>query len=136
MIDVDYSEYKETLTENMKLIRENHDLKERLSIYESDSDTVIMAKEKWEEIKAKISIEKQYELYSENELLKKKIEWYKKHQTIELVNFDEIESLKQELEIANNKLNMIKKNAQILTPDKLLEIIENYTGFFGKGSDK
>ena len=48
----------------------------------------------------------------------------------------EIESLKHKLEIANNKLNMIKRNVQILTPDKLLEIIENYTGFFGKGSDK
>ena len=47
----------------------------------------------------------------------------------------EIESLNHKLEIANNKLKMIKKNAQILTPDKLLEIIENYTGFFGKECD-
>ena len=48
----------------------------------------------------------------------------------------EIEYLSNKLEIANNKLNMIKDNAQILTPDELLEIIENYTGFFGKESDK
>lgn len=58
MIDVDYNEYKETLAENMKLIMENHDLKERLSIYESDSDTVIMSKEKWEETKKELEIEK------------------------------------------------------------------------------
>ena len=51
-------------------------------------------------------------------------------------NLEEIESLKHKLEIANNKLNMIKRNAQVITPDQLLEIIENYTGFFGKGSDK
>jgi len=44
----------------------------------------------------------------------------------------EIECLNHKLEIANNKLNMIKNNVQILTPDKILEIIETYTGFFGK----
>lgn len=47
----------------------------------------------------------------------------------------EIECLSNKLEIANNKLNMIKDNAQILTPNELLEIIENYTGFFGKRCD-
>lgn len=47
----------------------------------------------------------------------------------------EIEYLSNQLEIANNKLNMIKDNVQILTRDELLEIIENYTGFFGKESD-
>ena len=30
MIDVDYNEYKETLAENMSLIKENHDLKEKV----------------------------------------------------------------------------------------------------------
>ena len=30
MIEVNYNEYKETLAENMKLIVENHDLKERV----------------------------------------------------------------------------------------------------------
>lgn len=30
MIDVDYNEYKETLAQNMKLIIENHDLKEEV----------------------------------------------------------------------------------------------------------
>lgn len=44
----------------------------------------------------------------------------------------EIECLNHKLEIANNKLNMIKNNVQFLTPDKTLEIVETYTGFFGK----
>ena len=30
MIDVNYNEYKETITQNMKLIVENHDLKEEI----------------------------------------------------------------------------------------------------------
>lgn len=30
MIDVDYNEYKETIAQNMKLIIENHDLKEEV----------------------------------------------------------------------------------------------------------
>lgn len=47
----------------------------------------------------------------------------------------EIECLSNKLEIANNKLNMIKDNAQIVTPNELLEIIEKYTGFFGKKGD-
>lgn len=38
----------------------------------------------------------------------------------------------KEIECLNHKLNMIKNNVQILTPDKILEIIETYTGFFGK----
>ena len=31
MIDVNYNEYKETIAENMKLIIENHDLKEKIN---------------------------------------------------------------------------------------------------------
>ena len=57
-----------------------------------------------------------------------------KNKTIEKLG-KEIEYLSNQLEIANNKLNMIKDNAQIITRDELLEIIENYTGFFGKESD-
>lgn len=104
----------------------------------NDIDKMLLENELIKELKlrTKLSEERQYELYTKNELLKKKLEWYKNHQTIELVNLEEIESLKHKLEIANNKLNMIKRNAQVITPDQLLEVIENYTGFFGKGSDK
>lgn len=31
MIEVNYNEYKETIAENMKLIIENHDLKEKIN---------------------------------------------------------------------------------------------------------
>jgi len=31
VIDVNYNEYKETIAENMKLIIENHDLKEKIN---------------------------------------------------------------------------------------------------------
>lgn len=36
-IDVDYFEYKETIGENMKLIAENHDLKERVATLTAES---------------------------------------------------------------------------------------------------
>ena len=35
-IDVDYFEYKETIAENMKLIKENHKLKEKIKKLEEE----------------------------------------------------------------------------------------------------
>ena len=52
---------------------------------------------------------------------------------IELENMKTIEckDLKQQNKILNNKLNMIKHNIDKLNKEKILEIIDNYTGFFG-----
>lgn len=52
--------HNDRLTEagKRKLEQEIERLKERLSFYESDNDTVLMSKEKWEEIKQELQIEK------------------------------------------------------------------------------
>lgn len=46
---------KETLVDTIiEQDKEKERLKERLSLYESDTDTVVMSKDKWEEIKQEI----------------------------------------------------------------------------------
>ena len=42
----------------------------------------------------------------------------------------------KEIKILSNKLDMIKANINKITKEEILDIIENYTGFFSKGSDK
>ena len=42
-----------------------------------------------------------------------------------------IEKQQKEIEIKNNKLNMLKENAGKLSEKVIVDIIENYTGFFG-----
>lgn len=44
-----------------------------------------------------------------------------------------IDSKQKEIEILNNKLNLIKDNIDTITKKEILNIIENYTGFFGGG---
>ena len=74
MIDVDYNEYKKTIAENMKLIVENHKLKEMLNakeVYTSylpeDTEFIIMTKDDYErqEIEYRTRIDKAIE-YIEN----------------------------------------------------------------------
>lgn len=38
MIEVDYNEYKETIAENMKLIQENHKLKEKYDLMKTNAN--------------------------------------------------------------------------------------------------
>ena len=38
---------------------------------------------------------------------------------------------KEDYDKLNNKLNMIKTNIDTITKDEILDIIDNYTGFFG-----
>ena len=53
MIEVNYNEYKETIAENMKLIIENHDLKEKINKaieyikYWTQDDGIILS---WENV--------------------------------------------------------------------------------------
>lgn len=44
----------------------------------------------------------------------------------------ELKEKDEEIQRLNNKLDMIKKNINTISKEQILDIIENYTGFWGK----
>ena len=72
----------------------------------------------------------EYKTLQENQSLNAEYERNKKERELK----KEIERLSKNNTILENKLNMIKENIETIDKKTIIEIIDNYTGFWG--SDK
>ena len=103
MIDVDYNEYKETIAENMKLIRENHRLKRELEDKLHETHPFL--------VENGIICDKNKEI----ERLNKKIEQYENPEDMTLMFMWCDEKAKDEIKRLNNIINRTIKYVESLS---------------------